>query len=259
MAVMKRKCLNRDSIKYIGMLTMLLNHIANVFLESGTVLYELFLDIGYFTAITMCYFLVEGYHYTSSKRNYGLRLLVFGIISEIPFCLAFTENGILGYCGMNMMITLFLCFLIIVVMKGPDREGQWISGYIDLSRSEVRRFLVMVLVLLSVFCDWPVLAPLFTILFLEAEESEEMKKRAFLYGAASFGIVDFLSKMGRLAPAANLLATLGGMAAVGASGICIIYLYNGKQMERGKTFSKWFFYLFYPAHLLVLGLIRIYK
>ena len=53
--------INRDQIKYIAMFLMLLNHISIIFLEPGTFLSELFLDLGYFTAITMCYFLVEGY------------------------------------------------------------------------------------------------------------------------------------------------------------------------------------------------------
>ena len=50
--------LNRDTIKYLAILAMLLNHIANLFLTPGTLFCEIFLDIGYFTAITMCYFLV---------------------------------------------------------------------------------------------------------------------------------------------------------------------------------------------------------
>ena len=57
---MKGITVNRDTIKYIAIFTMFLNHFANIFLEPGTVLCEIFLDIGYFTAITMCYFLVEG-------------------------------------------------------------------------------------------------------------------------------------------------------------------------------------------------------
>ena len=57
---MPQKGLSRDAIKYIAMLTMLLNHISTIFMQPGHLLSELFLDIGYFTAITMCYFLVEG-------------------------------------------------------------------------------------------------------------------------------------------------------------------------------------------------------
>ena len=71
--------MNRDAIKMLAMFTMLLNHIANALLPAGQPLTNLFLFIGYFTAVTMCYFLVEGYGYTRSKRNYAARLLVFAI------------------------------------------------------------------------------------------------------------------------------------------------------------------------------------
>lgn len=37
------------------------------------------------------------------------------------------------------------------------------------------------------------------------------------------------------------------------SAFVILYLYNGRRAARGRTFYKWFFYAFYPAHLLVLG------
>ena len=115
--------MNRDQIKYVAMFTMLLNHIANVFLEPGTFLFEVMVDVGYFTAITMCYFLVEGYCYTRSKEKYGKRLLLFALISEIPFCLAFTEEGTISFVSMNMLFTLFLCFLILYAMeKTPFRN-----------------------------------------------------------------------------------------------------------------------------------------
>lgn len=245
MKAMYRNSLNRDVIKYIAMMTMLLNHIAHVFLAPGTFLYELFVDVGYFTAITMCYFLVEGYEYTRSRRNYMLRLLAFAAVSELPFCLAFTQNGVLSFCGMNMIFTLLLCFLIIVVAQGAYNQGH-------------KRIVIFVLILVSVVCDWPIFAPAFTLMFLRDRGSREDLKRDYVYAAVAFGISVFLGNMAHLSLIPNVLSTLGAMAAIGCSGFCILYLYNGKRMERGRRFSKWFFYLFYPMHLLVLGLLRIY-
>ena len=67
------RVLNRDVIKYIAITAMLLNHIANIFLVPGTLWYEVLVDIGYFTAITMCYFLVEasGTPTAASSMPYG--------------------------------------------------------------------------------------------------------------------------------------------------------------------------------------------
>ena len=81
--------MSRDAIKYIAMLTMLINHIANVFLPAGMWYTNLCLYIGYFTAVTMCYFLVEGYGYTRSKRKYAGRLLGFAVLAQLPYQLAF--------------------------------------------------------------------------------------------------------------------------------------------------------------------------
>ena len=104
---------NRDTIKYIAMFTMLLNHISSIFLDHGTFLAELFQDVGYFTAPVMCWFLVEGYQYTRSKKNYAVRLFLFALLSEIPFCLAFSYEGEFQFVGLNMLFTLFFCFLIL--------------------------------------------------------------------------------------------------------------------------------------------------
>ena len=109
MQIAKKPGLTRDTIKYIAIFTMLLNHIANVLLPENTILWEVLVDIGYFTAITMCYFLVEGFYYTHSRRKYGERLLIFAGISQVPYMMAF------DFSQLNMIFTLFICFMILVI------------------------------------------------------------------------------------------------------------------------------------------------
>lgn len=238
--------LNRDVIKYIAMFTMLLNHIASVILDPDTPLYFLLTAIGYFTAITMIYFLIEGYHYTHSKKVYITRLFLFGLISEIPYCLAFTQGRTIRFVGLNMIFTLCLCFALVWIKENIESSG-------------LRSFLSFVIIIFSVICDWGMLAPIITIFFLHAGDSRKKIKTAFLKSVLLFGAYHFLTGLAMHRPlTSNVIFTLLSMLGMGLAGFCILYLYNGKRMESGRTFSKWFFYLFYPVHLLILGLIRLF-
>ena len=239
-----RRGLSRDAIKYIAMFTMLLNHIANIFLAPG-LLQEALIDIGYFTAPVMCWFLVEGYGYTRSKKRYGLRLAAFAALSELPFCLAFTHGAVLSYYGMNMIFTLLLCFLILVA----DEKIRSVP---------LRRLAQAGLTLLTVILpsDWNLLAPVYTMLFAWARGSRTRAKWAFFWAVVLFW---GLLWMGGLALPAwyNLVTSLGGAAGVALAAVAILYLYNGRRAAHGRRFAQWFFYWFYPVHLLVLGLLRV--
>ena len=239
-----RRGLSRDAIKYIAMFTMLLNHIANIFLAPG-LLQEALIDIGYFTAPVMCWFLVEGYGYTRSKKRYGLRLAAFAALSELPFCLAFTHGAVLSYYGMNMIFTLLLCFLILAA----DEKIRSVP---------LRRLAKVGLTLLTVILpsDWNLLAPVYTMLFAWARGSRTRAKWAFFWAVVLFW---GLLWMGGLALPAwyNLVTSLGGAAGVALAAVAILYLYNGRRAAHGRRFAQWFFYWFYPVHLLVLGLLRV--
>ena len=155
--------MSRDSIKMVAMLTMLINHIANVFLPAGQPLTNLCLCIGYFTAVTMCFFLVEGYGCTRSKRRYAGRLLGFSVLAQLPYQLAFPANGIAGFVQFNMLFTLLLCFLVLLVQeKIRDRV--------------LRGVCIVLLICASLFCDWALLAPVFTLLFAWAGGTERGRK-----------------------------------------------------------------------------------
>lgn len=242
MKVDSLRILNRDTMKYIAVFAMLLNHISAAFLEKGTFLGELFLDIGYITAPVMCYFLVEGYYYTHSKRKYAMRLLLFAFISQIPFYMALSHGE--SFPGMlNMMFTLFICFLILEVKVRVQQETLRYGLYIGL-------------VFLNSFCDWPTMAPVYTFLFAYAYGSPKKMARAVCIATGIFMLPMYMTKSMYFPTETAVIMT--GVAAlfVLAAGMAILYLYNGKQAQKGRTFSKWFFYLFYPAHLLGIGILR---
>lgn len=221
------------------MAAMLLNHIANVFFQLGTMLYEVFVDIGYFTAITMCYFLVEGYRYTRSKKKYGIRLLVFALLSQPAFAFAFPYNS-----GWNMMFTLLACFLILVVRE------RMMPGML-------RMVVVGLLVLLTTSGDWAIFAPVFTILFDEWRGDRDRIRAAYIGSAAAFGVLNLMNYLEVYPVMLAFLCATGSAVGILVSGFVIQYLYNGKRAEHGRTVSKWFFYVFYPAHLAILGAIRL--
>ena len=104
----ERRIMNREQIKLIAVGAMTVNHTAFAFLMSGTVPYIVMTDIGYLTAVTMCYLLVEGYYHTRSKTLYMQRLGAFAVLSQTPYMLA------LGFRQLNMMFLLyFACYISI--------------------------------------------------------------------------------------------------------------------------------------------------
>lgn len=235
------KMMNRDEIKYIAMFTMLLNHIAHVFLTRGTLAYELLEDIGYFTAPVMCFFLVEGYLHTRSKLKYGGRLFFFAILSQWPYLLAFR------FGNLNMFFTLICCFLILVVLERVD-------SYL------LQNLLCVLLILVTVISDWSVIAPLLTLLLAKNWEDEKRMWASYVGAAALFAVLNMLNYIydqpGSLTVWTVCRALFSGLGIL-AAGAAVLVFYNGQRAKRGQTFSKWFFYLFYPGHLIILYFVKL--
>lgn len=235
------KTLNRDAIKYIAMFTMLLNHIAHVFLTRGTPVYELLEDIGYFTAPVMCFFLVEGYLHTRSKLKYGCRLFFFAILSQWPYLLAF------HFSNLNMFFTLFCSFLILVVLERVD-------SYL------LQNILFVLLILVTAISDWAIIAPLLTLLLAKNWEDKGRMWASYVGSALLFAALNVMDHL-VIQPAGLSVWTVcralfSGLGIL-AAGAAVLVLYNGQRAKRGQTFSKWFFYFFYPGHLFILYLVKI--
>lgn len=208
--------MSRNTIKVIACLLMAVNHYASFLVSVGP--FQSFLvNAGYFTAPVMCYFLVEGYGYTRSKRNYALRLLIFALLSQYQYSLLFGNL-------LNMLFSLFFCFCLLYV-----NESGWYSW--------LKCLLFAVCIVLSLFSDWSVLAPLMVFLFVFSGKDKLRLMASYVLIAALMAIEQ-----------ENLLSSLPVLAA----GITVILLYNGRE---GRRSLKWFFYLFYPLHLLLLAVI----
>lgn len=232
--------LNRDQIKYIAVFTMLLNHVANIFLQPGTFACEVLKDIGYFTAPVMCWFLVEGYRYTRSVKKYAGRLLIFAVISQLPYYLAFARNHLAPWYTLNMIFTLFLCLCLMIAeekISGPGKKSLVVLGIIAVSS----------------ICDWAILAPLYTLWFYRAGEDPKRRKKAFFIAALVLGI----TVTAELPGVAGIATGAGAMIAVLAAGGCVLVFYNGKKSQKHFLVKKYFFYVFYPAHLVILALLKI--
>ena len=235
--------LSRDQIKFIAIITMTFNHIAHGLMTPGTLLYEVFEDIGYFTAVTMCCFLVEGYHHTRDVKKYAARLLVFGVISEVPFLIS---QGFLeaGFYQPNIMFSLLICLGILHIMNSGLTKWKKV-------------LIITVLLVLSLPCDWSFMLPLMTILF---ERSRENRRRRIL----SYGIImlpffglNYMSYLSRgTIPA--LFHAGGTVIGIFVSGVIMIAFYSGEKEARLAKPNRWFFYVYYPAHLTVIAVLRIY-
>lgn len=200
---------------------MACNHAAYLFLDPGTMLYGLLTAVGYFTAPCMCFFLAEGFDRTSNRKRYLMRLLFWACLSQPVYSLAI--GG-----GLNMLFTLSVCLLVLEASMLQDKV--------------MRCMICGVFILATAWMDWPVLAPVFTLLFYY-----ETGLLPFLLSYLFYVLISILV-MG-----AGFNAFLYGIPIL-ISGMILTRMYNGKK----GNVPKWFFYLFYPAHLILLYLIKLF-
>lgn len=235
---MEKKGLNRDLIKCVAMVTMLLNHISHTLLDPETLIYDIFIGIGYFTGITMCYFLVEGYEYTRSKKKYALRLLVFALLTQVQYTLAFK------FIMFNMLFTLLFCFLIMCVLD--NMRGKW-----------YKYPLVVILFLLTLFSDWALMAPVFTLLFRWSKKDKKKLVFSYIISVLFFVLMNWPNYLLEVPFWPALLHSVLDSLSMVASAVVILCFYNGKRAKKAQGFFKWFFYVFYPGHILVLYLLML--
>jgi len=225
------KGLNRNQIKYIAIAAMLVDHIAWLFVTPYTPVWELMHFIGRFTGPAMAVFVAEAYHHTRDVGKYTLRLGLFALISW-P-CFSLMETGRIGpYFG--VIYTLFLSLLVLRLWDAECNALLKIAG-------------IAALTALSLLGDWPIFDVMFA---LAAHIWYEDKKRRWLMHTL-ITVISILSiainYMDAGLPLWCCAYELGELLVP----LVFYFFYNGEGGSR-HPFHKWFFYIFYPLHMLVL-------
>ncbi|MDD6011668.1 MAG: TraX family protein [Oscillospiraceae bacterium] len=226
--------LTRNALKYIAVAAMLIDHIGLLFVPITTPLGTAMRVIGRFTAPTMCMLLAEGYSHTSSKAKYALRLLIFALISQFPY--TYMLYGELRFDKFSMITTLFLCFVMLICTE-------------KIKYTVLKALAVIVTIALSSRCDWGIVAPMWVLTFYFCRDSKA--KTAVFYSLCClfwlFRCMLNTVDQGRLWTEALWQAGVFSL-------LPVIFLYHGEPGKK-NAFSKWFFYIFYPLHILILAYI----
>lgn len=239
----QKGCLDRNQIKYLVIFAMLIDHIAWAFVDAWSPLLGGAMHlIGRLTGPTMAYFVGEGYHYTRNVGAYQKRLAVFALISWFPFVWfeygylpLYWEEGRLQFIPMqSVLFTLFLGLTAIRLW-----ESERVSKPLKITG-------IVLLCLLSLIGDWvfmDVLGCLFVHVYRDRPRAKWtaftltfLLPEVFLTALAGFGKTWFQFGV--------ILVPL-----------MLYFLYNGQAGSKAGI-HKWFFYLFYPLHLFVLGILR---
>ncbi|MFT3984732.1 MAG: TraX family protein [Lachnospiraceae bacterium] len=234
--------LNGNQLKFIAIIAMTIDHLAWTFFpgyQTGTIPIMMHL-IGRLTAPIMWYFVAEGFFYTKHLKKYILRMFLFAIVSHFAYALMFQKNLIPFqndiFDQTSVMWALAWGLVALSIEKSENLKLKlWMKN------------LAMLLIWIITFCaDWSSIAVLAIV---------HIGKNRGNFKKQMIGIVLYVVIYATVyALFLDLIYGLMQIAVVLA--IPVLYLYNG---EKGKWKGmKWFFYIYYPAHLTILGLVKLF-
>lgn len=221
-------------LKLIAVVAMLLDHAALILgpeigllhtpliVFGGTqfTAFFLFRKVGRLAFPLFCFLLAEGYRHSRNRVKYGIGLLLFALLSEIPFNLML-GGTVLYPAKQNVFVTLSFGLLLLWIY---DRDWKEIWKALG--------FLAVALVTVLVKADYGLQGALLVLLL------HALRQKPALRMILSYPLLS------------------GGVAAFAA--FLPISLYNGQRGFIRSKGLKYGFYLFYPVHILILWMIKTY-
>ncbi len=237
--------LSAGTLKYVALVCMLIDHLAILVPGPYSLIYLLMRFVGRVAAPLFFFFLAEGYHYTRDKNRYTFRLILFAVVSYVPFVLFLKAARLntLGFLNMSVAYTLLLSFLALRARHEIHKPG-------------LQALVLCLCVLFSLLGDWSYCAVFAVLLFDYFRGNRRMQQVSFLGLIFSSYVapllVAFIRSVAEQQPAWSRLYFVAMWLGV----LIPVYLIGAYSGERGHQ-SRVQFYVFYPVHLLVIVLLSV--
>jgi hypothetical protein len=237
METIGKKGLNSNQIKLIAIIAMTIDHVTwLLFPGCQKIWWVMALHvIGRLTAPIMWFFIAEGFHYTKNVKKYILRLFIFAVISHFAFNFA---GGIpfipTGMFNMTSVMWSLAWAVVLMVIFTTEKLPKW-----------AKIVLIILIYFITFPSDWSTVAAMCPVfLYLHRNDFKKQSLTLFIWTAiyATVYFV-FMDKPYGILQMATLLS------------LPVLKQYNGEGGQwKGM---KWFFYLYYPTHLIVIGIVRV--
>lgn len=212
--------LDSFQLKLIAAFAMLCSHIYKCLLVGNKEF--LFLDlIGRIAFPIFCFVLVEGFCHTGNRKKYLMRLWIGAVASEIPFDMAFFGQ-FYSFEGQNVLFTMLIGMLALIGMEKCSNRMK----VLPVAAAMITAWLLKVDY--GFYGIW--LIVMFYLLRGMKRELVTVQVGSYIASMALYGWIQVFSVLA----------------------LPFVACYNG---EKGKGL-KYFFYVFYPMHLIVLTVIR---
>lgn len=235
--------LPQSVLKIIAIFSMTIDHFGAVVVEpwylnaayagmpSSHRLFQFYIvlrSIGRIAFPVYCFLLTEGFYHTRSRWRYARNLLIFALVSEIPFDLGIAHVWI-EFDHQNVFFTLFFGLLAMMGMQKCREKIENIALRIALMATIAAAMIAVALLLRTDYDGWGV--SVIILMYL-------VHPYHFVAGAGGCTVL-------------TIMQTIEGWSFLG---LPLYLLYNG---ERGRQ-KKYFFYIYYPAHFLILYLVYLF-
>ena len=234
-----KKGWNGNQLKLIAIIAMTIDHLAWTLAPGYSTEWWVLLChlAGRLTAPIMWFFIVEGWHYTHDVRKYTLRLFLLALVSHFAynFCfgipmLPFREGSFFNQTSVAWSLA---WGLVLLRIHSNEKTASWL------------KFALTILICVISFpSDWSCVASM-AILYMGVSRGDFKKQMVWMMvWSAVYALVYFL-----------FLDRLYGPLQLGTClTIPLLRRYNGRR-GHWKGMGK-LFYVYYPLHLALLGLLR---